>query len=106
MSILPDIIPEGLPDHLPEGEQLLWQMIGKPDWQRLAINAFHVRKVAAYFAGLILAQGAWKLSHGAAISDALQAVPKLAGLGLLALDRKSTRLNSSHPSISRMPSSA
>ena len=82
MSILPDIIPEGLPDHLPEGEQLLWQ--GKPDWQRLAINAFHVRKVAAYFAVLILAQGAWKLGHGAAISDALQAVPKLAGLGLLA----------------------
>ena len=26
--------------------------------------------------------------------------------GMAALDRKSTRLNSSHPSISRMPSSA
>ena len=82
MSNLPDIIPEGLPDHLPDGEQLLWQ--GRPDWKRLAINAFHVRKVAAYFAVLILAQGAWKLAHGATMSDTVQAVPKLAGLGFLA----------------------
>ena len=29
-----------------------------------------------------------------------------AGLGLMVLDRKSTRLNSSHSSVSRMPSSA
>jgi Bacterial PH domain len=82
VSNQPDTIPDGLPDHLPEGERLLWQ--GRPDWKRLAIDAFHVRKVAAYFAALILGQGAWKLAYGAAIADALQAVPKLAGLGALA----------------------
>ncbi len=82
MSNLPDIIPDGLPDHLPEGERLLWQ--GRPDWKRLAVNAFHVRKVAIYFAVLIIGQGAWKLSHGAAGADALQAVPKLAGLAIVA----------------------
>jgi hypothetical protein len=41
----------GLPKELPQGEQLLWQ--GRPDWWRLAIDAFHVRKVAVYFALLI-----------------------------------------------------
>ncbi len=38
----------GLPDRLPEGERLLWQ--GAPSWWRLAIGAFHIRKVAIYFA--------------------------------------------------------
>lgn len=37
----------GLPDRLPEGERLLWQ--GAPSWWRLAVHAFHVRKVAIYF---------------------------------------------------------
>jgi len=41
----------GLPKELPQGEQLLWQ--GRPDWRRLAIDAFHIRKVAVYFALLI-----------------------------------------------------
>ncbi len=82
MSNQPDIIPDGLPDHLPEGERLLWQ--GRPDWKRLAINAFHVRKVAIYFAVLIVGQGAWKFSHGATSADALQAVPKLTGLAIVA----------------------
>jgi Bacterial PH domain len=78
----PDIIPEGLPDHLPEGEKLIWQ--GKPDWKRLAINAFHVRKVAAYFAVVILGQGALRLANGASWAEALQAVPVLTGLALAA----------------------
>lgn len=38
----------GLPDRLPEGERLLWQ--GSPNWQKLAVSAFHIRKVAIYFA--------------------------------------------------------
>jgi Bacterial PH domain len=78
----PDIIPDGLPDHLPEGERLIWQ--GKPDWKRLAINAFHVRKVAGYFALIIVAQGALRLSNGASWAEALNAVPVLLGLGVAA----------------------
>jgi Bacterial PH domain len=74
----PDLIPEGLPDHLPEGEQLLWQ--GRPNWKRLAINAFHIRKVASYFVLLIVGQGVWKLLNGASFAEAFHAVPTLAGL--------------------------
>jgi Bacterial PH domain len=75
----PDIIPEGLPDHLPEGESLIWQ--GKPDWKSLAINAFHIRKVAAYFAVIIVAQGAFKFANGGA---AFESVPGLMGLAFAA----------------------
>jgi Bacterial PH domain len=78
----PDIIPEGLPDHLPVGESLIWH--GRPDWKRLAINGFHVRKVAAYFAVIIVAQGALRLVNGASWAEALQAVPVLAGLAVAA----------------------
>ena len=82
MTTQPDIIPEGLPDHLPEGETLIWQ--GKPAWQRLAIDAYHVRKVAAYFAVIIVAQAAVNLNNGQPWQDALSAVPVLAGLAFAA----------------------
>ncbi len=42
----------GLPEPLPPGEHILWQ--GRPDWKRLALDAFHLRRIAAYF-GLMLA---------------------------------------------------
>jgi len=48
----------GLPALLPAGETLLWQ--GAPDWKSLAVRAYHIRKVAVYFALLIL----WRLAVG------------------------------------------
>lgn len=75
MSHKPDIVPEGLPDHLPEGERLLWQ--GRPDWKRLAVNAFHVRKVAVYFLLIILAQAAARLQGSEGVSEALRLTPYL-----------------------------
>jgi Bacterial PH domain len=78
----PDLVPEGLPDHLPEGERLLWQ--GKPDWKRLAVNAFHVRKVAAYFAVIIVGQGVLRFANGSSMAEALNVVPVLVGLGVAA----------------------
>ena len=69
----------GLPGHLPPGEHILWQ--GAPDWRMLARTAFHVRKVAAYFALLALwgaATGSWL---GAGVTLAMGA----AGVGLLHL---------------------
>jgi hypothetical protein len=78
----PDIIPEGLPDHLPEGERLLWQ--GRPEWKRLAIEAFHVRKVAAYFVAVMAAQAGLKLAGGATAGEALAAVPMLLLLAIAA----------------------
>jgi hypothetical protein len=37
----------GLPEALPSDEKILWQ--GCPNWAALAVHAFHVRKVVAYF---------------------------------------------------------
>lgn len=78
----------GLPEALPAGEHIVWQ--GAPRWQRLAIDALHVRKVAAYF-GLLIA---WRVvdvfGGGGGTVDALLAAAwtlPLAGIaiGLLAL---------------------
>jgi hypothetical protein len=56
----------GLPELLPQGETMLWQ--GSPEWRALAISAFHVRKVAAYFTLLLVWQmiSAWRDGAGAA----------------------------------------
>jgi hypothetical protein len=48
----------GLPEALPAGEKILWQ--GAPDWRQLALHAFHVRKLAIYFAFMIALQ-AWTM---------------------------------------------
>jgi hypothetical protein len=48
----------GLPERLPPGERVLWR--GAPDWRALARDAFHVRKVAVYFALL----AGWQLLEG------------------------------------------
>ncbi len=41
----------GLPEALPPDEHILWQ--GRPDWRRLASEAFHVDAIAIYFALMI-----------------------------------------------------
>jgi len=61
----------GLPEALPDGERVLWQ--GSPDWKTLAVQRFHVRKVAIYFALLLAARAA------ALISDGMPAGAALAG---------------------------
>lgn len=76
----------GLPEVLPADERLLWQ--GAPDWRVLALRVFHVRKVAIYFALLLLWQGASLASDGtelATIARALGWSAALAGtcIGLL-----------------------
>lgn len=67
----------GLPEPLPEGERLLWQ--GQPDPWRLAVHAFHVRKVMLYFALL----GLWEISSG--VHDGLLLSAIAISLGKLAL---------------------
>lgn len=58
----------GLPEKLPRGETMLWQ--GSPQWTALAIAAFHVRKVAIYFA-LILA---WQVASGVQTGETAGAI--------------------------------
>jgi hypothetical protein len=82
VTVQDDLIPHGLPDHLPGDEQLLWQ--GRPDWKRLAVNAFHVRKVAIYFVAVAIAQVAYRLLNGEAIQDAIRNVPYLALMAVVA----------------------
>lgn len=82
----------GMPAELPAGEVLLWQ--GAPQWQRLAVDAFHVRKVAVYFGLLILARGVGLLAEGQPTAQVLASMATglvwqlplaAAGLGLLTL---------------------
>jgi hypothetical protein len=62
----------GLPEPLPAGERLLWQ--GSPDWRRLALSPFHVRKLAIYFGVIVLARGAVMLGDAGSVVSALIAM--------------------------------
>lgn len=62
----------GLPQLLPAGETLLWQ--GSPDWRAHAVHVFHVRKMALYFAALLLAHIAHSISIGQTLAQGLLAV--------------------------------
>lgn len=73
----------GLPEALPAGERVLWQ--GSPDWRALAARAFHVRKLAVYFAALLALRAAFVVTGGGSALDALRAVAWVAPLPLLAL---------------------
>lgn len=75
----------GLPSEPPEGETVVWQ--GRPTALGLAVHAFHIRFVAAYFA---LATG-WRMAamsaEGAAAADmaAAAGVSALGGAGAIGL---------------------
>lgn len=73
----------GLPEVLPEGERMVWQ--GAPDWRRLALRAFHVRKVALYFTLLTAIHAAVQLNEGASPLLALKGAAWLALLGMAAV---------------------
>ena len=51
----------GLPEPLPANERLLWQ--GAPRWQQVAIDIFHVRSLALYFAFMMLLQATYLLGE-------------------------------------------
>lgn len=73
----------GLPERLPSGERMLWQ--GSPDWRALAVNVFHLRAVALYFAVLLSWRGASAAYDGAGALDTAVAVLTLMPLALLGL---------------------
>jgi Bacterial PH domain len=59
----------GLPEVLPAGERLMWQ--GSPEWRAMAIEVFHVRKLAIYFAFLLLARAGFVLADGGGLMAVL-----------------------------------
>jgi putative photosynthetic complex assembly protein len=70
----------GLPAALPGGERVLWR--GRPGLGRLAVNGFQVRKLALYFALLLVAHLILQVRGGESVGAALTG---MAGYGLLAL---------------------
>lgn len=73
---------KGLPEQLPKGERLLWQ--GGPDWKRLALDAFHARKVIYYFAALAGLQMLASLATGSTLEPALRPLLWLVPMALAA----------------------
>lgn len=73
----------GLPEALPPGERVLWQ--GAPDWRSLAVNAFHVRKVAIYFAVILALRATLQFSDGLAAIDVFMGLLQIAPLAIFAL---------------------
>ncbi|WP_295551028.1 photosynthetic complex putative assembly protein PuhB [uncultured Pseudacidovorax sp.] len=76
----------GLPEALPQGERLLWQ--GSPSAALVAVQALHIRKVAAYFALLLGWRLASDLHDGAGWAAALAGcagmlAPIVLALGLI-----------------------
>ena len=66
----------GLPEELPEGEQILWQ--GSPQVPMLARRAFHVRKVAIYFLIVAAVSLYVDLSQGMGVAAALSGLTWIA----------------------------
>lgn len=73
----------GLPEALPAGERLLWQ--GHPDWRMVARDALHGRKLALYFAVLLVWRGAAAAADGGGPGEVAHAVALGLPLAALAL---------------------
>lgn len=73
----------GLPERLPAGEKILWQ--GSPDFATLALRVFHVRKVAVYFAVLLVLRAGLVLADGGSLLDGLVSLAWPLPLALTAL---------------------
>lgn len=71
----------GLPAALPKGERIIWQ--GSPDVKSLTQHAFHVPKLAAYFALLLVLRGALAIADGVGFAEALRSVAILAPLAVI-----------------------
>ncbi|WP_353132383.1 photosynthetic complex putative assembly protein PuhB [Limnohabitans sp.] len=73
----------GLPERLPSDEFIVWQ--GSPDVAALASSAFHIKKLAIYFALLIIACAWPALEEGAGVMAVLLSVKWIAPLALVGL---------------------
>ncbi|MEM7026600.1 MAG: photosynthetic complex putative assembly protein PuhB [Pseudomonadota bacterium] len=74
---------KGLPENLPQGEQILWQ--GIPKWQHLAISTFHIRKIMFYFLIVATVKAGVSLMEGAGMSVIMSDTYYLFSYALLAV---------------------
>jgi hypothetical protein len=73
----------GLPEALPDGERIVWQ--GVPEWKSIALRTFHVRKVALYFAALIIYKLAIMIPAGEATAHIVASVSFMLMLALISV---------------------
>lgn len=73
----------GLPERLPSDEFIVWQ--GSPDVGALASSAFHIKKLAIYFAVLIAACAWPALEESAGVMAVLKSIQWIAPLALIGL---------------------
>ena len=73
----------GLPERLPRDEHILWQV--SPDVAALAKEAFHIRKLALYFAVLLVARAAPAVTQGDGFMAVALSLKWLAPLAVIAL---------------------
>ncbi|NRA29183.1 MAG: PH domain-containing protein [Parvularculaceae bacterium] len=74
---------EGLPQNLPEGEDLLWQ--GKPNPVMLAVHAFHIRSIAIYFGLLVLLRIVLSVRAGDAAATTVSGAMVTVSMALICL---------------------
>lgn len=74
---------KGLPEHLPPGEEMLWQ--GVPRWTTLARRAFHIWKVAVYFAVIIVWRVFANYSAGETLAEIATGALWVLALGAVAI---------------------
>jgi len=73
----------GLPEPLPVGERVLWQ--GTPDWKRLALEAFHVKRVALYFVFMLALQAVLIWDSADSLRDNLMPLVWSSSMAIIAL---------------------
>ena len=74
---------EGMPERLPPGERVLWQ--GRPSWIMLAQSAFHLRKLALYFAALLTWYAVVTFMSNDSTAAAMLATARMSGIALIPL---------------------
>jgi hypothetical protein len=76
-------VPAGLPEALPEGEEILWQ--GGPRASALARQAFGLRLLSLYFAGAALFTAGMAWSEGRSLAQTAMSLALVAAAGIAAL---------------------
>jgi hypothetical protein len=74
---------EGLPQELPEGEQLVWQ--GRPTEAAMAKRVFYIPYLAFYFALLICGHSIYRILDGVSTAQILGTLAWQAGLAAVVL---------------------
>jgi hypothetical protein len=73
----------GLPQELPEGEEVVWQ--GEPTWGALARRVFHVHAMGLYFGALMVIHAIYQSLRGVDAVSVLSSAAWQLGLAVVAL---------------------